>query len=54
MTIVRSDGGYEVRSERTGRRLSKKRMSKRAAVKRLRQIEYFKHHKERGGKYYVG
>lgn len=34
-------GGYEVRSE-GGKRLSKKGMSKKAAAKRLQQVEYFK------------
>jgi hypothetical protein len=41
-------GGYEVRSEK-GKRLSKKGMSKSAARKRLKQIEYFKHRKSIAG-----
>jgi hypothetical protein len=35
-------GGYQVTSHK-GKRLSKKHLSHAAAVKRLRQIEYFKH-----------
>jgi hypothetical protein len=40
--IVKEGGGYVVRSEDGSKRLSKP-ASKAAAVKRLRQIEYFKH-----------
>ena len=36
--------GWEIRSETTGKRLSKPGLSKKAAVKRLRQVEYFKAH----------
>ena len=36
-------GKYVVKSEKTGKKLSKP-SSKKAAVKRLQQIEYFKHH----------
>jgi hypothetical protein len=41
--VVKSGSGYVVKSE-GGKRLSKK-MSRAAAIKRLRQIEYFKHKK---------
>lgn len=41
--IVKTDGGYIVKSE-TGKRLSHPQ-SKEAAVKRLRQVEWFKAHK---------
>ena len=40
---------YEVVSEKSGKVLSKP-STKEQAVKRLRQIEYFKHHKAMGGK----
>jgi hypothetical protein len=42
--IVKQGNKYEVKSESGKKRLSKP-MSKKAAVKRLRQIEYFKHQK---------
>lgn len=45
--IVKSDGGYQVKSEK-GKNLSRRGLSKKAAKKRLQQVEYFKH-KERGG-----
>lgn len=42
--IEKQKGGkYVVKSEKTGKPLSKP-SSKKAAVKRLRQIEYFKRH----------
>ena len=43
--IVKSGSGYQVKSE-GGKNLSKAGLSKKAAKKRLRQVEYFKH---RGG-----
>ena len=43
MTIVRSGGGYSVKSESTGRNLGGPYASKAQAAKRLRQVEYFKH-----------
>lgn len=45
--MIRSVGGgkFVVVSEHTGRRLSKP-ASKKATVRRLRQIEYFKLHKK--------
>ena len=46
MTIVKTKKGYEVKSEKTGKPLSKKTLSKEQAVKRLRQVEYFKHQKK--------
>ena len=41
--IVKTPKGYVVKAESTGRNLSKPG-SKAAAVRRLRQVEYFKHH----------
>lgn len=44
--MIRKDKkGYEVRSADGKKRLSKKGLSKKAATKRLRQVEYFKHQK---------
>lgn len=40
--IVKSGGGYQVKSE-GGKNLSKPGMSKKAAQRRLQQVEYFKH-----------
>jgi len=49
--IKKTKSGYVVKSEKTGKPLSKKTLSKKAAVKRLRQVEYFKAHpKKAGGK----
>lgn len=42
--IVKSDGGYQVKSEK-GKNLSKPGISKTKAKKRLQQVEYFKHKK---------
>lgn len=42
MIIPSGSKGYEVRSK-TGKRLSKKHLSKKKAKERLKQIEYFKH-----------
>jgi len=39
-----SKGKYVVKSEK-GKNLSKKNLTKGQAVKRLKQIEWFKHHK---------
>ena len=44
--IVKSGKGYQVKSESGKKNLSKPGMSKAAAVKRLRQVEYFKHQKK--------
>lgn len=41
--IVKSDGGYQVKSESGGKNLSKPGLSKAKAVKRLKQVEFFKH-----------
>ncbi len=46
MTIVKTKKGYEVKSEKTGKPLSKKTLSKAGAEKRLAQVEYFKHKKK--------
>jgi hypothetical protein len=40
--IVKTKQGYQVKSE-TGKPMSKKNLSKKQAVKRLQQVEYFKH-----------
>jgi len=40
--IVKSGEGYQVKSE-YGKNLSRKGLSKKAAKKRLQQVEYFKH-----------
>jgi len=46
MTVAKtSSGKYVVKSERTGKTLSKP-TSKAGAEKRLRQIEYWKNHKK--------
>ena len=44
--IKKTPKGYEVKSEKTGKPLSKPNLSKVAAVKRLQQVEYFKHKKK--------
>jgi len=44
--IKKTPKGYEVKSEKTGKPLSKPNLSKAAAVKRLQQVEYFKHKKK--------
>lgn len=44
--IKKTKEGYVVKSEKTGKNLSKKTLSKKAAKKRLKQIEYFKHKKD--------
>lgn len=43
--IVKTGSSYVVKSEDGKRTLSKKYKSKKAAVQRLREIEYFKAHK---------
>ena len=40
--IKKTSKGFEVKSEKTGKPLSKPNLSKAAAVKRLQQVEYFK------------
>lgn len=42
--IVKQGGKYSVKSEKTGRNLGSG-LSKAGAVKRLQQVEYFKHAK---------
>lgn len=42
--IVKTGKGYQVKSE-SGKNLSKPNLSKAAAQKRLREVEYFKHKK---------
>lgn len=48
--ISKHGSGYVVKSEKTGKNLSKP-MSKGAAVKRLKQIEYFKYAKGKKSSY---
>lgn len=43
--IVSTGRGYQVKSESGGKNLSKPNLSKAQAVKRLQQVEYFKHEK---------
>ena len=43
MRVKSKGGGYELRSKKTGRRLSKKNLTKAQIDKRERQINYFKH-----------
>ena len=46
--IEKTKGGkFVVKSEKTGKNLSKP-VSKAQAVKRLREVEYFKHHPKAG------
>jgi len=47
MTIVKTGKGYQVKSEKGSKNLSKPGLSKAAAVKRLRQVEFFKHQKKK-------
>ena len=42
--IVKTRRGYEVKSEKTGRNLGGPYETKAEAQKRLRQVEFFKHH----------
>ena len=44
MTIKKTSKGFEVKSEKTGKPLSKDTLTRAEAEKRLREIEYFKHH----------
>jgi hypothetical protein len=44
--IIKSGKGYKVKSE-GGKNLSKGGLSKEAAVKRLKQVEYYKAHPEK-------
>lgn len=48
--IKKTKSGYVVKSEKTGKNLSKKTLSKKGAEKRLREVEYFKHHPKAAGK----
>jgi len=49
MTIRKSGGGFKVVSK-TGKALSKGGISHAAAVKRLHQVEFFKHHPKAAGR----
>lgn len=42
-TIIKTKGGYEVVSEKTGKNLGGPYKTRNEAVKRLQQVEYFKH-----------
>ena len=46
MTIKKTKSGYEVVSEKTGKALSKKDLTKEGAKKRLAQVEFFKNRKK--------
>lgn len=48
--IKKTGKGYEVVSEKTGKPLSKKTLTKPEAAKRLAQVEYFKHKKKQQGR----
>lgn len=45
--IKKTASGYKVVSS-AGKNLSKPNLSKKAAIKRLKQVEYFKHHSKAG------
>lgn len=47
--IKKTKSGYVVKSEKSGKNLSKKNLSKKGAEKRLQQIEYFKHNPAKAG-----
>lgn len=47
--IEKTSKGYKVKSE-GGKNLSKPNLTKAQAVKRLREVEYFKHNPSKGGK----
>lgn len=49
MTIVKTSGGYQLRSKRTGKNLGSY-SSKAGAQKREQQVQYFKHLRSKGGK----
>lgn len=42
--IVRNKSGYQLKSKDGKKNLSKPNLSKAAVLKRLRAVEYFKHH----------
>ena len=44
MSIIKTPKGFKVISSK-GKNLSKKNLTKKQAVKRLRQVEFFKHKK---------
>lgn len=48
--IAKTKKGFVVKSEKTGKPLSRPLPSKEAAVQRLHQVEFFKRHPEAGGK----
>jgi len=48
--IKKTPSGYQVKSESGNKNLSKPNLTKAQAVKRLQQVEYFKHQKGGRGK----
>ena len=48
--IKKTSQGYQVRSESTGRNLSKPNLSMDQAKRRLKQVEYFKYLHSKGKK----
>lgn len=48
--IKKTKSGYVVKSEKTGKNLSKKTLTKSEAVKRLKQVEYFKANPKKANK----
>ena len=46
--IVKTNHGYVVKSESGDKNLSKDTLTKQAALKRLQQIEWFKHNPPKG------
>ena len=46
MTIKKTPTGYIVKSEKTGKLLSKPNLTKAGAAKRIAQVEWFKKHKK--------
>lgn len=47
--IKKTKSGYVVKSEK-GKNLSKKTLTKKQAIKRLQQVEWFKRHPKKAGK----
>lgn len=45
--IRKTSKGYQVVSEKDGKPLSRPNLTKEEAIKRLQQIEYFKHKKQK-------
>ena len=45
--IVKTPKGYVVKSESGDKKLSKENLTKQEALKRLQQVEWFKHHPQK-------